>query len=44
MTVVTPTPCVLTLKDRISVDVPEGTKEMVEPAQVKLLIPLLSLA
>ena len=39
----TPTPCVPTLKDRTSVDVPEGTKEMVGSAQVKLLTPLLSL-
>lgn len=43
VTVVTSTPYVPTLKDRTSVDVLEGTKEMVEPAQVKLLIPFLSL-
>ena len=42
VTVVTPTPCVLTLKDRTSVDVLEGTKEMVGPAQVELLTLLLS--
>ena len=42
VTVVTPTPCVLTLKDRTSVDVLEGTKEMVGPAQVKLLTLLFS--
>jgi len=33
VTVVTPTPCVPTLKNRTSVDVPEGTKEMVGSAQ-----------
>ena len=40
--VVTPTPCVPTLKDRTSVDVLEVMKEMVGPAQVKLLTPLLT--
>ena len=43
VTVVTPALCVPTLKDRTSVDVLEGTKEMVRSAEVKLLIPLLSL-
>ena len=43
VTVATLTPCVPTLKDRTSADVLEGTKEMVGPVQVKLLIPLLNL-
>lgn len=44
VTVVTPKPCVPTLKDRISVDVPEAMKEMVGSVQVKLLIRLLNAA
>lgn len=41
VTVVTPTRCVPTPKDLTSVDVLEGTKEMVASAQVNLLIPSL---